>query len=202
VNARRLALLFSFVLFLPSATRAQDFGVLNTAQTINSGNLKLAAFPVFLFGEGDDDIGLSLLGGFGLTDNLDVSGRAAIYDDISFVGVDVEYWFVKGQNIDFSGTLGFHAGLADEGFVDSKGVDVTLIGSREVRPRVEFYGALDLAFNSFDDDVFDDGYTTAHLVPGIEYSIRADIDLVFELGVGLTDDSSNYAAGGIAFYIR
>jgi hypothetical protein len=39
-------------------------------------------------------------------------------------------------------------------------------------------------------------------VPGIEYAISQDIDLVAEVGIGLNDDARHYISGGIAFYLR
>jgi hypothetical protein len=71
-----------------------------------------------------------------------------------------------------------------------------------VSPRLELYGALDLAVNSFREDFIDDGFTTVHLVPGVEYAATPDIDLVAEFGIGLNDDSYHYLSGGVAFYFR
>jgi hypothetical protein len=39
-------------------------------------------------------------------------------------------------------------------------------------------------------------------VPGIEYRLSDKADLVGEIGIGLNDDSFNYAGLGIAFYLR
>jgi hypothetical protein len=203
VNVRRFVRLLVLVLFFalaPLAAFAQDFGVMNSAETINPGNVKLSAAPLFTFGEGDDDVGLSLGGGYGLTSTIDVEGRFAIFDDVKYVGVDAELWFLKRPAINLSATIGYHAGLGD--VIDTRGVDVTAIGSRLVRPRLEIFGAIDLAFNTIDDARGDDDFTTAHLVPGVEYALRPDLDFVAELGIGLTDDSSNYVSAGIAFYIR
>ena len=70
-------------------------------------------------------------------------------------------------------------------------------------PKLELFGALDIARNWLDiDDRFDNDYTTVHLVPGIEYALSNNLDLVAEIGIGLNNDSSNYVSGGIAFYIR
>jgi hypothetical protein len=198
VKVGRQALLLLVLLFAPVIAHAQDFGVMNSAETINPGNVKLAAAPLFMFGQGDDDIGLSLFGGYGLTSRIDVEGRIAIYDDVSYIGADVEYWILKNRKVDLSATLGFHAGLSD--FYDSKGADVTITASRRVRPNLAVYGALDMAFNDIDD--IDDDYRTGHLVPGVEYKLRPNIEFVAELGVGLTDDSKNYVSAGFVFYLR
>ena len=108
-------------------------------------------------------------------------------------------WLVKDDPVDVSVIGGFHVGRVD-GPADTKGFDITFLTSGHVAPKLELYGALDIARNSFDD--FDDSFTTVHLVPGIEYALRPDIDLVAEVGLGLNDSSNHYVSGGIAFYIR
>ena len=45
-------------------------------------------------------------------------------------------------------------------------------------------------------------FTTAHLVPGIEYRVSSSVDFVGEIGIGLNDGSSNYISAGIAYYVR
>jgi hypothetical protein len=186
---------------------AQDFGVMGSAETINRGNFKLMANPIIVFqdGEVDNEIGISLLGGYGFTDRIDGEARFALFDNVSYVGGDLEYWLARG-GLDFSVAGGFHAGWGDE-TPDTKGIDVTLEASGHVRPRLEVFGALDLAFNSFEvaealEDLVDDDYTTAHLVPGIEFALSNDVDFLTELGIGLNDDSSNYLSIGIAYYLR
>jgi hypothetical protein len=69
-----------------------------------------------------------------------------------------------------------------------------------VLPKLEIYGGLDIATNDIEDS--DDNFHTVHLVPGIEYAISQDIDLVAEVGIGLNDDARHYISGGIAFYLR
>jgi hypothetical protein len=193
----------AFVLLLPAVTHAQDFGVMNSAETINRGNFKLAAYPLLVFGEGgaDNNGGFVFLGGYGLTDNLDVEAKLGVFDEVTFFGGDVEYWLIKDRPWDLSLGGGFHVGRSD--FVDETAVDITILGSGHVTPLLEIFGALDLAFQNFDvDGGFDDDATTAHLVPGIEYKLSDNLDLIAELGVGLNDSSANYIAGGVAYYLR
>jgi hypothetical protein len=185
-------------LSLPTAASAQDFGVAQSAETINRGNFKLLANPVLVFGKdgGDNDGGVALGVGYGITDRVDVEGRFAFYDGISFYGGDLEFGFLKGPKYDVSATVGGH--LTDtEG--DSWGaLDLTFQASRHMTPKLEVYGALDLAFESGSGD----SYQTVHLVPGVEYALSDDFDLVAEFGVGLNDSSSHYLTGGIAYYFR
>jgi hypothetical protein len=41
-----------------------------------------------------------------------------------------------------------------------------------------------------------------HLVPGIEYRLADNLDLLFEVGIGLNDDSHNYLSFGLSLYLR
>ena len=185
---------------LPISAAAQDFGVMNSAETINKGNFKLMANPIVVFGKGnaDNDLGIGLVAGYGFTDRFDVEAKVALFDGIAFFGADAEYWVVKGQPVDVSVIGGFHLGRT-EGF-DTTGLGFTLLASGRIAERLELYGALDLSRNSARD--FDFTFTTAHLVPGIEYRVNPRIDFVSELGLALNDNSSHYFSVGIAYYVR
>jgi len=187
------------LLLLPVLSSAQDFGVMNSAETINEGNVKLMANPIFVFNDGDNETGVAVSGGYGFTPRFDIEGRVAFYDGLNFFGADAEYWLIRDQEVDVSVAGGFHIGQSDGPF-DLMGFDFTFLGSGHVSPRLELYGGLDIATNEFDDDLGD--YTTVHLVPGIEYAINEDLDFVAEVGVGVNDDSANYFSAGLAFYFR
>jgi hypothetical protein len=198
VQLRTLAAAAALML-VPALSSAQDFGVMNSAETINEGNVKLMASPMFVFGEGDDETGVAISAGYGFTDRFDIEGRVAFYDGINFFGADAEYWLVRDEEVDVSVAGGFHLGRADGPF-DLSGFDFTFLASGHVTPRLELYGGFDIATNEFDDDLGD--YTTVHLVPGIEYAINEDLDLVSEFGVAVNDESNNYFSVGLAFYFR
>ena len=136
------------------------------------------------------------------TNSFDFEGRAAFSDDVVFVGGDGEFWFLKNRPLDLSLRAGLHAGFVDGEVGDTIGVDVTLLGSAPVARRLEIVGALDMAFNSMDVGAGRDGFTTVHLVPGIEVALSRDVDFVAEFGVGVTDRASHYLGLGFAFYIR
>jgi hypothetical protein len=199
----RLACVLTVLLLAPGVARAQDFGVAESAETIDRGTFKIKANPMLLFGGDnlDNDIGFNLMGGYGFTDSFDVEGGVVFYDSVTFFGVNAEYWAVKNGAVDFSVGGGVHFGRGD-GTFDTTGVDLTFLGSGRTSPNLELYGALDLAFESFDDDIADDGFTTVHLVPGMEYRLNDNLDFVAELGIGITDESSNYITAGIAYYFR
>jgi hypothetical protein len=198
----RPSLLLALVLLMPGIASAQDFGVAESAETIDRGTFKVKANPMLLFGGDnlDNDVGITLLAGYGFTDSFDLEGGVAIYDGVTFFGANAEYWAVKNRPVDVSVSGGLHFGRGD-GALDTTGIDLTFLGSGEVRPRLELYGGLDFAFESFDDDIID-GFTTVHLIPGIEYRLNDDLDFVAELGIGVTDESSNYLTAGLAYYFR
>jgi hypothetical protein len=200
VGFRFITAIAIFGLAVPPVVAAQDFGVMNSAETINRGNFKLMANPIVVFGEGDadNDLGVGLVAGYGMTDRFDVEGKVAIFDDVTFFGADAEYWLLQDEPVDVSVIGGFHAGRS-EGF-DTTAFDFTVLGSGLVAPRLELYGGLDVSRNSVSDA--DATFTTAHLVPGIEYAISPEIDFVAEVGLALNDDSVHYLSVGIAYYLR
>ena len=197
-----LILMVSVLSFAPAAS-AQDFGVLESAETINPGNFKLGAYPLFTFPDGaDNEFSFAVAVGYGFTSSFDLEARAAFSDDVTFIGADGEYGFLKNQPLDMSVRGGFHFGFVDGEIGDSAGVDVSLIASAPVAPRIELIGALDLAFNSQDIGPERDGYTTVHLVPGVEIAVTPNLDFVGEFGIGVSDSASHYLGFGLAYYIR
>ena len=211
VRIRRFILTAVVLALAPSLAPAQDFGVMESAETINRGNFKLKGNPMIIIGrdEADNETGVALSAGYGFTRTLDAEAKLAFYEDLMFFGGDVELNLMsvlRNQPLDLSVSVGFHIGNADNDFLDTRAFDVTILGSKLIAERLEFYGGLDLAFNKFTDDFFDDieddGYTSAHLVPGIEYAVGRDLDLLAEFGIALNDDSSHYFSAGLAYYFR
>jgi hypothetical protein len=184
----------------PQPAAAQNF-LMNSAETINRKNFKIALFPIALFGRNDapDRWGGGTRFGYGFTDNFDVEGKLAFFDGLTLYGLDAEFWLVKGE-VDFSVQVGGHGASVDDGF-DSKALDLSALVSGHVAERLELYGGMSVSFESL-DDVEDSGFTRAYLVPGFEYKISEELDLVGEFGIGLNDDSPHYLGLGIAVYLR
>jgi hypothetical protein len=210
VRMRRFVLTAVMVL-VPALAQAQDFGVMESAETINRGNFKLKGNPMIVIGrdDADNETGVALSAGYGFTRRLDAEAKFGFYDGLILFGGDVEINLLsvlRQQPFDLSFGAGLHIGNADNDFSDTRAFDITVIGSRLIANRLELYGALDFAFNTLTDDVFDDldddGYTTAHLVPGIEYALGRDLDFLAEFGIALNDDSSHYFSAGLAYYFR
>jgi uncharacterized protein YneR len=201
VKKQRLALLFACLLIIPAATTsAQDFGIMESAETINKGNFKLRANPMLLFGRhgGDSDIGVAAVLGYGFTPRFDLEGGVAIYDGVTFFGANGEYWVLKHAPIDFSIAFGVHRRVGDL-TADYNGIDLTFLPGGHVSPKLEVYFGLDMAFEGLG---VPGDFQTVHLVPGLEYKVNDSIDLLAELGLGLNDSSRHYLSGGIAIYFR
>lgn len=195
-----LSAILTLLPILPTAAHAQDFGILESAETINKGNFKLRLSPMLVFGKNgeDDEPGVAILAGYGFTRNFDVEGGAAFFDGVTFWGANAEVWLVKESPLDVSVAGGFHRRTGDR-TPDLTGIDLTFLASGHLAPRLELYGGLDLAFEGIGDPV---DYKTVHFVPGIELRITDSLDLVAEAGLALNDDARHYIAGGLAFYIR
>jgi hypothetical protein len=185
---------------MPALAHAQDFGIMESAETIDKGTFKLRANPMILFGKngGDTDFGVAGLLGYGFTRNLDVEGGVAIYDGVTFIGANAEYWLIKESPLDFSITGGLHRRMGDA-TLDYNGIDLTFLASGHATPRFEPYVGLDFAFEGF--GVLGD-YKTAHIVPGFEYKVNNQIDFVAELGLALNDNSRHYFAAGVEIYFK
>ena len=199
---KTVAILGTAVLLAVAATEvsAQDV-LMNSAETINQGNFKLAVFPTVLFGKngGDSVWGVAGRAGIGLTPSFDIEAKAATFKDLKYFGGDAEFWLVKGGNANVSVALGVHM-LDSQGGADSAGIDTSLLISTRPAERLEFYGGLKLAFDSIKDS--NENVTRAHLVPGIEYRLSQDLDFLVEVGIALNDSSRSYASVGLALYIR
>jgi len=200
VRLNRLAVLIAGLILIPAAARAQDFGIMESAETINQGNFKIRANPMFLLGRngGDDDTGLAVLAGYGFTPKFDLEGGLALYDGVTFFGANAEYWLVKRAPLDVSVAGGVHRRRGDA-TTAYNGIDLTFLVSGRPTPRLDIYGGLDLAFEGIG---VPGEFKTAHLVPGLEYKLNDTIDLVAEAGLALNDNSRHYVSGGIAIYFR
>ena len=189
-----------FLVAAAAEVSAQDV-LMNSAETINQGNFKLALFPTVLFGKngGDSLWGVAGRAGYGFTPRFDVEAKAAIFKDLNYFGVEAEYWLVRGRNANVSVALGAHLTDSRPG-ADSSGIDTSLLFSTRPAKRLEIYGGLKLAFDSVKNS--DQSLTRAHLVPGLEYRISDDLDFLAEFGIALNDNSRSYASVGLALYLR
>jgi len=195
---------------LPAA--AQYIGVLQSAETMDRGTFKLMAAPIIAFGKhgADDELGLALRGGYAFTEHFDAEAKLGFFENGTFIGADGEYWIYRGSEqekntgFDFSLTGGLHFMLASDNGLDTMGFEITPQLSGHITPNLELYGALDISLESIQDapPMVDDSFTRLHLVPGIEYRLSDEVDLVGEIGLGINDNSFTYVGAGITYYIR
>jgi hypothetical protein len=192
--------LLLFVVLLGAAPAAAQNVLMNSAETINEHNFKLAAFPTVLFGEdgADDEWGVASRFGYGFTDSFDIEGKLAFFDGLTLWGADAELW-VHRHAPDISLAVGAHRKNRDNAR-DSTSLDASLLVSGHVADRLELYGGLNYGHESLDDS--DVNFDRVYFVPGLEFKVSPKIDLLAEYGVGLNDDSPNYLSFGVAFYLR
>ena len=202
----------------PTVAQAQDFGLLESAETINKGNFKLRVSPLLMVGKNvEDEPGVAVLAGYGFTSNFDVEGGVALYDGVTFWGAAAKVWLVKERRFDCSVAGGLHRRTGDrtpglpvaDGVV---GLDLSFLASGHVTRRLELYGGVDLAFEGVgaSSSPLSSGhllpnpedFKTVHLVPGILFRITDNVGFVAEAGVALNESARHYIAGGLAFYVR
>ena len=196
----RLLLLATVLALHAGTAHAQNF-LMNSAETINKGNFKLCAFPTILFGEdgAENEWGLASRLGYGFTPSFDVEVKLAKFDGFKMYGADAEYWVAKGRT-DVSLSAGLHKSDFD-GPGSSTAIDTAVIASRSVGEKLEAYLGGSLSFESI-DDVDDSSFKRFYVVPGVEYRLGKDVDLLAEFGLGLNDESPNYFSFGAAYYVR
>jgi hypothetical protein len=200
------AVAFSLALALggTSLASAQSFGVMESAEIIQPGNFKFTGYPLVVLGEGEADNrwGAVLRGGYGFNERLDGELAVALYDGSTLLGGNVELALLRTPpvvgGLDLSVRGGAH--LVQNDAADAVGVDLAALLSTRLTPNFELVGSLD--FNeSFYDEPLED-VSTLHLVPGVEYRISRNLDLLAEFGLGLNDDAANYLSAGLSLYFR
>ena len=135
---RQLAVGVALVLLFPAAVPAQDFGVMESAETINRGNFKLGGNPMIFVGRDGaaNEVGAAFKAGYGFTDSFDAEAKLGLFENVRFFGGDVEFWLLKNAPLDFSLSAGLHA-LTSDIFPDRTGADLTLLGSAPIARNLE-----------------------------------------------------------------
>jgi len=186
------------------SAEAQDFGVMESAEIIETGNFKLAGYPILVFGDDgvDDELGFAVRGGYGFSDRFDAELGVAFLGDLLFLGVNGELLLVGPPPGTAGASLSARGGVhyVQSDMEDAPGLDLAAILSAPLGQRIEFVGALDYGRRFLDDPLED--VNTFHLVPGVEVAITEQLDLLAEFGFGLNDEASHYLSAGLAFYLR
>ncbi len=196
---KKIFIIILFIVVFSISISGQEV-LMNSAETINPGNFKLAIFPTMLLGtNGSDSIwGFAGRAGLGLTRSIDIEAKGAIFKNFNYFGVDIEYWFFRGRNINASVLVGGHMTESKIG-ADTRGIDTALILSTKPARKLELYGGVKMSFDTIKNT--NHNFTLAHIVPGFEYRISSDIDFLAEFGISLNNDSRNYFSFGFAYYL-
>lgn len=191
---------------------AVDFGVMESAESIEPRTFKLSGFPMLVdrSRHGDDAFALAL--GYGLPNDTDVELQVAYIDRATLFGADLEWNAWSAERRRFSIAGGLHYADLEQG-ARAAGVDVTAIFTYALIERLDVNAAVDAAVDDVDvreagaapSDLHftEDGrYDTYYFVPGVEYQLTRKVDLLAEVGVGLNGDSDNYVSAGASWYFR
>jgi len=208
VSLSVVAAILCLCLALPAA--AQGIGILQSAETIDPGIVKLMAAPLLVFGKdgAEDEFGVGARVAYGFARHFDAAAKLGLFENSTYLGADGEYWLMRGREedtgVDVALMGGLHYIFGRNDRPDVFGIDLTPYVSGHVSPKLELCGGLAASFEWLQDAPagLDDSFTRIHLVPGVEYRLADDIDLVAEFGIGLNDNSSNYLGAGVAFYFR
>jgi hypothetical protein len=189
-------------LALAASAGAQNF--LNSSpRTIPNSNFELSGYPTYLVGRdgAPDRFGMAGRLGYGITDSLDISGKAGFFDDFSLVGLEAGFWFLKGD-VDMSLSLGAHKALIQE-TNDTTAIDLGLQAGGRISDRLTLSGGLTASFESIDDTApnVDSDFTRFYFGPGLRYRVSDRWDVYTQVGIGLTDESPHYFTFGVAAYL-
>ena len=193
---------------LAAGAHAQSTGVLNSAEIINPGNFKLAVTPAVQIGNDYQAFGAIVRGGYGFGPRVDGELKAGFYDGYTNLGADLEVGLVREPRFNLSLAAGGHFSRVDYpgGDLNVPGFDLTGLASVLVAPRLELYAGLDAAFEfpqePDDPSIPVENYRRVYAVPGLEFRVSRQVDFLAEFGIGLNDETDEYAAVGFAFYLR
>jgi len=191
---------------LCAAEAEAQIPVLQSAETVRAGTFKAILAPTPSFGKNgaDDQIGVALRAGYGLTDRLDLEAKTAFFENETMLGADLELWAIRARPANFSIAAGGHYMWASGDHLDVGSIDLIPQASFHFSDGFELCTAVPVGFASVRDapEGIDDSFTRVHLVPGVEFRLSDEADLEAEFGIGMNDDSFHYLGLGIAFYLR
>jgi opacity protein-like surface antigen len=200
------------VMALCGSAQAADFAMMETAEHITQGSFKLSGAPVLIDRDRASNDGGFIAGlGYGLGHDLDLEGQLAAYEDGTWVGADLEWRAWREGSTAFSIGGGLHGADLDGGG-SAAGAEATAIFTYMPVHRLALSAALDATYddvNNRDASVpadarfpTDGQYDRYYAVPGVDYQLTHNLDLLAEIGLGLNADSDNYVSGGMSWYFR
>jgi hypothetical protein len=198
-EARRLTRGAALVAVLACGTSwaaAQD--VLMATSGMSRGGYEVASYPV-LVTSGDNELGVFVRGGVGLTEKLAVRARAGFYSDLTYLGATGDLPLPGVLPVDLALSFGAHRSGFDRS-ADILGFDLALAARRRVAERSAIYGGLDLDYELPESPY--DRFTRARVVAGVDTRIVDNVSLLVEGGIGLNNDSPSYLSAGLAVRLR
>ena len=204
-------------LALCGSASAADFGVMESAESIEPKAFKLTAFPLLTDrdrggGDSDEESAFAVALGYGLPYGLDVEGQVARDDIATYFGSDVEWNAWSGYRMKVSIGGGLHTVDFDDGG-SANGVDTTAIFTYTPIRRLDVNAALDVSYEDVNGGSglepnlperfrSDNRHETVYFAPGLEFQMTRNIDLLAETGIGLNDASDDYLGAGLSWYFR
>lgn len=166
-----------------------------SAVTVPSGNVRLTASPVHMFGPDGlpDRTGGAFRLGYGITDSIDVEAKTAFFNGVSLVGADGHFNVLGGETL-LSLTVGGHRAVGSG--TDSTALDLAVQLGRRLSRRLEAYAGPAFSYESL-QGVQDGGFSRFYLVPGLKLEIADRLALLVEAGLGWNDNSPHYVTAGL-----
>lgn len=192
---------------------AADFGVMETAEPIQTNSFKLVGFPLITDrDDGEEEGGFALGLGYGLPYGMDIEGQVARDDTATYFGSDFEWNAWTGYRMRVSIGGGLHTVDLDDGG-SANGLDSTAIFTYTPLPRLDLNASLDASYEDVNggdgtDPALperwrtDNEYETYYFAPGLEYQLTPNLDVLAEVGLGLNGQSEEYASAGLSWYFR
>ena len=169
-----------------------------SAVTVPSGNVRLTASPVHMFGPDGlpDRTGAAFRLGYGITESIDVEAKTAFFNGVSLVGADGHVNLLGGETL-LSLTVGGHRAIGSGSGPDSTALDLAMQVGHRLSRRLEAYAGPAFSYESL-QGVPDGGFSRFYLVPGLKLEIADRLALVVEAGLGWNDNSPHYLTAGLA----
>lgn len=175
-------LVFISALIITLSSTAQVF---NTAKTLKEGTFAIGVQPM-LMTKGSSDFILFGQFGYGIKSGIDLNAKASVFGSGSnYFGIDIEF------------NLEEHFSLSGGAHVwGDFGLDVTALGTIDLKKGVALYGGLDVDMNIGNDDV----YFPLWIPVGIEVLMNKNVAILVEASIGLTSSAPHLISGGFCAY--
>ncbi len=162
------------------------------------GGFEITSYPV-LIPKDDDEVGVFVRGGYGLTERLALRASLGFFNDLTYLGAMGDLRLPRKVPVDLTLSFGVHRSGFEES-ADIFGFDLALVGRHPVASRVALYGGFDLDFELPSAPY--DAFTRARFVAGVDTRILDNVALLVEGGLGFNDRSPDYLSAGLAVRLR